>query len=134
MLTPRQWLTEKEQGLLPFHFAAMWDASLDVIYYLLKHCPDALVEYSNAIAAVNDVLRSGRASSSYETSRPAKIPVRTPATSESTSESTSTSCLDDESAWAVVKKRRWKGRQCKVESSEAISGNLLERNRFWEKK
>jgi hypothetical protein len=31
-----------EQGLFPFHFAAMWHTKLDVIYSLLRHCPDAL--------------------------------------------------------------------------------------------
>jgi hypothetical protein len=30
-----------QEGLLPFHFAAMWDAELDVIYTVLRHCPDA---------------------------------------------------------------------------------------------
>jgi hypothetical protein len=28
-----------EQGLLPLHFAAMWDARLDVIFFLLQQCP-----------------------------------------------------------------------------------------------
>jgi hypothetical protein len=31
-----------EQGLLPLHFAAMWDTKVDVIYHLLCQCPDAL--------------------------------------------------------------------------------------------
>jgi hypothetical protein len=35
-------VVDGEHGLLPFHFAAIWDASLDVIFYLLQHCPDAL--------------------------------------------------------------------------------------------
>jgi hypothetical protein len=30
-----------EESLFPFHFAAMWDAELDVIYTVLRHCPDA---------------------------------------------------------------------------------------------
>ena len=34
-------LVDGEQGLLPFHFAANWGASLNVVYYLLQHCPDA---------------------------------------------------------------------------------------------
>jgi Ankyrin repeats (3 copies) len=34
-----------EQGLYPFHFAAMWSASLDVIFYLLQHYPDALLSH-----------------------------------------------------------------------------------------
>jgi ankyrin repeat protein len=45
-----------EQRLLPFQFAAMWDASLDVIYYLLQYCPDALHHHhhhvGNAAVAV----------------------------------------------------------------------------------
>ena len=40
-----------QEGLLPFHFAANWGASLDVIYYLLQHCPDALSHHGNAVAA-----------------------------------------------------------------------------------
>jgi ankyrin repeat protein len=32
-----------EEGLYPFHFAAMWDAELDIIYTVLRHCPEALV-------------------------------------------------------------------------------------------
>jgi hypothetical protein len=35
-------IVDGEQELLPFQIAAMWDASLDVIFYLLQHCPDAL--------------------------------------------------------------------------------------------
>jgi ankyrin repeat protein len=30
-----------EKGLFPFHFAAMWDASVEVIYFLTRHSPDA---------------------------------------------------------------------------------------------
>jgi ankyrin repeat protein len=30
-----------EESLFPFHFAAMWDAELDIIYTVLRHCPDA---------------------------------------------------------------------------------------------
>jgi Ankyrin repeats (3 copies)/Ankyrin repeat len=42
-----------EEGLLPFHFAANWGASLDVIFYLLQHCPDALSHVGNAAAAAS---------------------------------------------------------------------------------
>jgi hypothetical protein len=34
-------LVDGQEGLLPFHFAAMWDAELDVIYTVLRHCPAA---------------------------------------------------------------------------------------------
>jgi hypothetical protein len=40
-----------DEGLLPFHFAANWGASLDVIFYLLHHCPDALSHVGNSAAA-----------------------------------------------------------------------------------
>jgi hypothetical protein len=40
-------------GLLPFHFAAMWDASLDVVYNLLKHCPHALHHLGNTSSATS---------------------------------------------------------------------------------
>jgi hypothetical protein len=32
-----------KQDLMPFHFAAMWDASLEVIFYLLQYSPAALL-------------------------------------------------------------------------------------------
>jgi Ankyrin repeats (3 copies) len=41
-----------EQGLLPFHFAANWGASLDVIFYLLQHCPDVLRHIGGNTASV----------------------------------------------------------------------------------
>jgi hypothetical protein len=37
---------------LPFHFAADWGASLDVIFYLLQHCPDALCHHGGNDVAV----------------------------------------------------------------------------------
>jgi hypothetical protein len=34
-------MVDGEESLYPFHFAAMWNAELDVIYTVLRHCPDA---------------------------------------------------------------------------------------------
>jgi hypothetical protein len=36
-------VVDGDEGLLPVHFAANWGASLDVIFYLLQHCPNALL-------------------------------------------------------------------------------------------
>jgi hypothetical protein len=47
-----------EQGLLPLHFAAMWDASLDVIFVLLQHHPEALLSQHRS---GNDVTSSAAA-------------------------------------------------------------------------
>jgi ankyrin repeat protein len=44
-------MVDGEQGLLPFHIAANWSASLDVIFYLLQHCLDALRHGGNAGSA-----------------------------------------------------------------------------------
>jgi hypothetical protein len=44
-------MVDGEQGLLPYHFAANWGASLDVIFYLLQHCPNALSHGSGNAAA-----------------------------------------------------------------------------------
>jgi hypothetical protein len=41
-----------EQGLLPFYFAADWGASLDLIFYLLQQCPNALCHGGSDVAAV----------------------------------------------------------------------------------
>jgi hypothetical protein len=41
MPTPCQWWMVSKV-FLPFHIAANWNASLDIIFYLLQHCPDAL--------------------------------------------------------------------------------------------
>jgi Ankyrin repeats (3 copies) len=40
-----------EQGLLPFHFAAFCGASLNVLFFLLQHCPDALWSHNGGNAA-----------------------------------------------------------------------------------
>jgi hypothetical protein len=37
-----------DERLLPLHFAANWGANLDVIFYLLQHCPNALSHVGNA--------------------------------------------------------------------------------------
>ena len=42
-----------DEGLLPFHFATNWGASRDVIFYLLRHCPNALHHVENAAAAAS---------------------------------------------------------------------------------
>jgi hypothetical protein len=44
-------VVDGEEGILPFHFAANWGASLDVIFYLLQHCPDAISHGSGNAAA-----------------------------------------------------------------------------------
>jgi hypothetical protein len=44
-------MVDGREGLLPFHFAANWGASLNVIYYLVRHCPDALHHAGKATAA-----------------------------------------------------------------------------------
>jgi hypothetical protein len=47
------------QGLLPFHFAPKWRASLDVISYLLQHCHNALhqISHENRTASVGGQFR-----------------------------------------------------------------------------
>jgi hypothetical protein len=35
---------DEKHGLFPFHFAALSDVNLDVLYCILKHYPDALAQ------------------------------------------------------------------------------------------
>lgn len=41
-------MVDREQGLLPAQFAAIWDTSLDVMFYLLHNYPNALRPFGNA--------------------------------------------------------------------------------------
>jgi hypothetical protein len=56
-------MVDGEQGLLPFHFAANWGASLDVIFYLLQHCPSAL--HHTGSTTVTTVLAQDDSSSTH---------------------------------------------------------------------
>jgi hypothetical protein len=50
-------IVDGEQSLLPFHFAAMCDTSLEVIFFLLRHCPNTV--HHVGTAAVPAVLDAG---------------------------------------------------------------------------
>jgi hypothetical protein len=68
-------VVDGEQGLLPFHFAANWGASLDVIFYLLQHCPDALRHVGNT--ATSSTGAAGQVQNDLDSSGPPQKKAKT---------------------------------------------------------